>query len=55
MAKFLYRTGRFCAAHALYVLLAWIVLAIGLTVDLIITQYAQSLGLLRHWVAGARG
>src|SRR5215831_4606286 len=27
MAKFLYRTGRFCAAHALVVLLAWIVLA----------------------------
>jgi uncharacterized membrane protein YdfJ with MMPL/SSD domain len=31
MAKFLYRTGRFCAAHALFVLLAWIVLAVGLT------------------------
>src|SRR5262252_8185273 len=31
MAKFLYRTGRFCAAHALVVLLAWIVLAVGLT------------------------
>src|SRR5262252_641099 len=27
MAKFLYRVGRFCAAHALIVLLAWIVLA----------------------------
>ena len=27
MAKFLYRVGRFCAAHALVVLLAWIVLA----------------------------
>lgn len=31
MAKFLYGTGRFCAAHALVVLLAWIVLAVGLT------------------------
>ena len=31
MAKFLYRTGRFCAAHALVVLFAWIVLAVGLT------------------------
>src|SRR5690349_19767329 len=31
MAKFLYRMGRFCAAHALLVLLAWIVLAVGLT------------------------
>src|SRR5215467_13193757 len=28
MAKFLYRVGRFCAAHALVVLLAWIVLAV---------------------------
>jgi len=28
MAKFLYRVGRFCAAHALLVLLAWIVLAV---------------------------
>src|SRR6266436_8039304 len=27
MAKFLYRVGRFCAAHPLYVLLGWIVLA----------------------------
>jgi len=27
MAKFLYRVGRFCAAHALVVLLAWILLA----------------------------
>src|SRR5215467_6721783 len=27
MARFLYRVGRFCAAHALVVLLAWIVLA----------------------------
>src|SRR5499427_210817 len=27
MAKFLYRVGRFCAAHALVVLLGWIVLA----------------------------
>jgi uncharacterized membrane protein YdfJ with MMPL/SSD domain len=32
MAKFLYRAGRFCAAHALIVLLAWIVLAAALTV-----------------------
>src|SRR5215469_938089 len=31
MAKILYRVGRFCAAHALVVLLAWIVLAVGLT------------------------
>jgi uncharacterized membrane protein YdfJ with MMPL/SSD domain len=31
MAKFLYRVGRFCAAHALLVLLAWIVLAVALT------------------------
>src|SRR5215467_3300630 len=31
MARFLYGTGRFCAAHALVVLLAWIVLAVGLT------------------------
>src|SRR5215471_5057062 len=28
MARFLYRVGRFCAAHALVVLLAWIVLAV---------------------------
>src|SRR5215469_8758083 len=28
MAKILYRVGRFCAAHALVVLLAWIVLAV---------------------------
>src|SRR5215468_6144515 len=28
MAKFLYRVGRFCAAHALVVLVAWIVLAV---------------------------
>src|SRR6266576_1006374 len=27
MASFLYRAGRFCAAHALYVVLAWVVLA----------------------------
>jgi uncharacterized membrane protein YdfJ with MMPL/SSD domain len=31
MATFLYRAGRFCAAHALVVLLAWIVLAVALT------------------------
>src|SRR5215472_12926372 len=30
MAKFLYRAGRFCAAHPLLVLLAWVVLAAGL-------------------------
>src|SRR5262252_1670831 len=28
MARFLYRVGRFCAAHALVVLLAWVVLAV---------------------------
>src|SRR6516225_3806497 len=33
MAKFLYRVGRFCAAHALVVLLAWILLA-GVVVGL---------------------
>ena len=30
MAKFLYRTGRLCAAHPLWVLLTWVVLAAGL-------------------------
>src|SRR5262252_2098520 len=30
MAKFLYRIGRLCAAHPLWVLLTWVVLAVGL-------------------------
>jgi uncharacterized membrane protein YdfJ with MMPL/SSD domain len=30
MARFLYRVGQFCAARALYVLLAWVVLAVVL-------------------------
>jgi len=31
MARALYRLGHFCAAHALYVLIGWIVLAVGVS------------------------